>query len=319
MKLVITIDTEEDNWNRYSTTNNPVKNIEYILRLQRLFDQYQVKPTYLISYPVATDERSGEILKEIADQKKCEIGMHCHPWNTPPFEEEISDYNSMLCNLPEALVLKKLTVLHETICEKFNITPVSFRAGRWGFGSAVARAIHKLGYHIDTSVSPFVNWNQYHGPDFRRFRLHPYRFEPDDIAIPEKNGPLLEIPATVGFLQGNYSFCQQCTEYIETNIGKKLRIKGILGRLGLLNKVWLSPELSDAGRMIKLADRMNKMSYPSLTMSFHSTSLMAGLSPFVKNRDDESLFMQTIETFLIHAVNSGWTGVTLKELAASLE
>ena len=30
MKLIVTIDTEEDNWAHYSATNNPVSNIERI-------------------------------------------------------------------------------------------------------------------------------------------------------------------------------------------------------------------------------------------------------------------------------------------------
>ena len=304
MNLVITIDTEEDNWARYSTSDNPVENIKRIVPLQKIFDQYGVKPTYLISYPVATNPVSVGILKQIQEEGKCEIGMHCHPWNTPPFEEEISDFNSMLCNLPELLVQKKLRVLHEAIQVNFGVSSVSFRAGRWGFSSAVARTLYQLGYRVDTSVSPFINWGQYHGPNFSDFQLHPYRFDPDDIATRRENGALLEIPATVGFLQDNFERCQRWTQYLETNYGKKFRLKGILSRLKLLNKFWLSPELTEASDMIQLARRMKKMNHPCLNMSFHSTSLVAGLTPFVQTTSDEAVFSKRIKDFLVYAAEA---------------
>ena len=98
MKFIVTIDTEEDNWDKYSRTDNPVENLKKIIPLQKIFDRYGVRPTYLISYPVATDPKCIEILKSILDQGQCEIGSQCHPWNTPPFVEEINEHNSMLTN-----------------------------------------------------------------------------------------------------------------------------------------------------------------------------------------------------------------------------
>lgn len=316
MNLVITIDTEEDNWGRYSATDNPVENIERIVPLQKMFDEYGVRPTYLVTYPVATDPRSVAILKRILDEGKCEIGTHCHPWNTPPFDKNavICERDTMLCNLPETLVLEKLATLHEAICRNYEIVPVSFRAGRWGFNNAVARALCKLGYRVDTSVSPFVNWGENHGPDFTRFRLHPYRFDPVDIYTPHVEGAMFEIPATVGFLSGNFERCKRWTPLLESSIGKKLRLKGIASRLGLLNKVWLSPELTCANSMIQLARKMKRENYPCLNMSFHSTTLMGGLNSFVPSREAEKSFLLKIKQFLAYAVKADWTTVCLKEM-----
>lgn len=301
MRLIVTIDTEEDNWANYSTSDNQVSNIDKLIPLQQMFDRYGVKPTYHITYPVATNPRSVAILKEILDSGKCEIGMHCHPWNTPPFEEKINTVNSMLCNLSTSLVLRKLTVLHETIQNNFGITPISFRAGRWGFNSTVAQAIFQLGYLVDTSVTPFVDWREYHGPDFSDFQLFPYRFDPSDIKTPRNQGALLEIPATVGFLQNNFQRCQRWSRYSETDYGKRLKMKGILYRLKMMNKVWLSPELAGAHEMIQLAWRLREKNCPCLNMTFHSTTLKAGLSPFVQNKDHEDKIYERIEKFLIFA------------------
>jgi hypothetical protein len=311
MKLIITIDTEEDNWACYSTTENSVKNIEKIVHLQALFDRYGVKPTYLITYPVATNPSSVAIIKRILEDGKCEIGTHCHPWNTPPFEEEINDRNSMLCNLPEELQFRKLEQLHEAIFKNFGISPVSFRAGRWGFSKSVARALARLGYRVDTSVTPYTDWSVYHGPNFSDFRLKPYRFDPESCLLPQPGGKLLQVPATIGYLQGNFELCHRLSQHFESAFYKKLHLKGILSRLGLLNKVWLSPEQFDAGSMKKLSGHIMNKNLPCLNMGFHSTALMYGLSPFVTCREEEADFLRRIDDFLHYSVDSGFKSMTL--------
>jgi len=164
--LTITIDTEEDEWGIYRQAGHTVENIKEIPRLQELFDSYCVKPTYLISYPVATDISSIQVLRKIHDQGKCEIGAHCHPWNTPPFEEEMSETNSMLCNLHSDLQYRKIECLHSTIIKNFGIVPKVFRAGRWGYDDTIGEHLNRLRYTADTSVTPFSDWSEYHGPDF---------------------------------------------------------------------------------------------------------------------------------------------------------
>src|SRR5207249_90195 len=150
MKLVITIDTEEDNWGYSRQGTVTFRNIEKLHNLQRLFGEFGVKATYLITYPVATDPRSVAILKELSSENGCEIGAHCHPWNTPPFEEENTEWNSMLCNLDANLQYAKVKTLHKTIRESLGVEAVSFRAGRWGYSREVGLTLTRLGYKVDT-------------------------------------------------------------------------------------------------------------------------------------------------------------------------
>ena len=88
-KLIVTIDTEGDNqWDYQSRKQVNLDNIKKIPYLQKLFDKYNVRPVYLVSYPVARDAESTGIIKQILKDKKCEVGGHFHPWSTPPIKEE---------------------------------------------------------------------------------------------------------------------------------------------------------------------------------------------------------------------------------------
>lgn len=310
MKLIVTIDTEEDNWGSYNPSGNTVENIGHIPELQELFDRYDVKPTYLLTYPVATDDKSVSLLRGIMERGGCEIGTHCHPWNTPPFEETTGPKNSMLCNLPSELQYKKIKNLHEIIKSNFEIKPVSFRCGRWGLNEHVIQNLSKLGYKIDTSVTPYTDWTRSYGPDMSESTPHPYEFK-DELILP--GFQLIEVPATVGFLQSNF----QISDFIY-NISVRypfrlFRLAGILDLLNINNKVWLSPEVSNSKQMIALAKRMMKNRQRFINMVFHSSTLKSGLTPFVRTLDDEKRFLRNIEEFLIFSRNAGIESIKLCE------
>jgi len=313
MYLIVTIDTEEDNWSHYSPTGHTVRNIERIPYLQDLFDERDIKPTYLITYPVATNEKSVCVLKKILDEGKCEIGSHCHPWNTPPFEEENTERNSMLCNLPADLQYRKMKTLHKGIIENLGIWPVSFRAGRWGFNQEVARNLNKLRYQVDTSITPFWDWTAEHGPDFSENYPVPYRFSCDNGTEESRHGTMVEVPVTIGFAQENFSICNRMLKSLSRNHVRKMKLIGIMYHLHLLNRIWLSPEFSTSKEMIKLARKMAKRNCQVLNMTFHSPSLIAGLGPFVKTEEDERQFLKHIKNFLVFAHDARIVSIKLSD------
>ena len=112
MKLVVTVDVEEDQWGIIPPHYATVQNVYRLPWLQKLLHEFGIIPTYLLTHPVVSDPRAVAILREIMEGGGCEIGMHCHPWNTPPYEESLNKRNSMLCNLPRALQFEKLQRLH---------------------------------------------------------------------------------------------------------------------------------------------------------------------------------------------------------------
>lgn len=313
MKLVVTIDTEEDNWGCYSLKDYSVENIVRIPSLQQLFDDFNTKPTYLITYPVAADEKAVSILRKIAEKELCEIGSHCHPWNTPPFEEERNNKNSMLCNLPEDLQYRKIQFLHETIKQKFGIEPISFRAGRWGYSREVARNLYKTGYKIDTSITPYTDWRDDHGPDFSDLSPQPYRFSSEDAFQESSNGHLVEIPATIGYFQRNFAMCNRILKALMQRPANHLVLHKVLYKLNLLNRVWLSPEVADGKTMIRLARRMLRNKSKLINLFFHSPSLKSGLTPFVRTREDENKLFERIKEFLFFAQDAGIESIKLSD------
>ncbi len=315
MRLAVTIDTEEDNWGDYTNTSYSVENIKRIPSLQKIFNEYNVIPTYLVTYPVATNRESVEILKAIHREGMCEIGMHCHPWSTPPFEEERIPYNSMLCNLPYDLQQKKMSALHVAIEKNFGIRPKSFRAGRWGYNGDTAMVLKELGYRVDTSVTPFIDWSEDHGPDFSQISPEPYRFKAPKIFESRRDGDLTEIPATIGYLKGNFGLCNSVDRLLSSTLGKMFRLKGLLSKAGLLNKVLLSPEGAGADQMIFLTRVLMKKKYEVLNMFLHSTSLQMGLSFLVKTKEDELRFLNSIREYLTFAREAGIRAITLSEAA----
>ena len=314
MKVFFTIDTEEDNWGDYRTVGNTTENVAQIPLIQDIFDHYGAMPNYMINWPVVMDNRSRDVLLKILAKGKCEIGNHCHPWNTPPFEENIEARNTMMSNLPYGLIKKKITNLHQAIIDRMGVAPRCFRTGRWAFSSNVARVIHDLGYKVDSSVTPFIDWSSYHGPDFRRAQSTIYRFNPNNILRPEADGTMLEVQASIGFYQKNFRRNQLIRNSIANGPLAKFRIIGILDRLKLLNLRWLSPELTNGLDMIRLSKAFMKTGHQFLNMSFHSTSLLPGKSPFVRDHNQLKSFLERIEMFLNFATKQGFTFAPLSSV-----
>jgi len=299
MKLIIAIDVEEDNWGSYDKYNYSVDNIKYIPELQNLFNKHDVMPTYLINYPVAYNTKSVDLFKDIMKHDKCEIGTHIHPWNTPPFHERNVKNSSMLCNLPEDVQYNKLKCLHDLITENFDVSPISFRAGRWGFDSTVAKNIYKLGYRLDTSITPYTNWTIDGGPDYSKIGFSPYYIY-NDSKNDGDNAYLLEIPATIGYsglLSGNQDFCNKINISINDYVKKYLKINFIMRKLNIYATIWLSPETSTLEEMIRLTESIRSKCF-FLNMYFHSGSLMVGSTPYVQNIKSKKIFLEKIDLYL---------------------
>lgn len=316
--LTVTIDVEEDNWG-FGSSQFTVENIRMVPRLQTLFSRYGLRPSYLVSYPVASCDWAVDILLEIHSRKECEIGAHLHPWNTPPLREDINERNSMLKNLPYELQSTKLKVLTDKIESAFGVRPRSFRAGRWGLGCDTIKALIENGYVVDSSVTPTISWAGCgNGPEFPDVKIKPYWLSTDGSSGAAGSSSIVEVPATIGFNRWPFEFWQKVYLKLHNERLKFLHPAGVAHRIGLLRKIWFSPEESSARDMIRLAKVMITNGAQILNCSFHSTSLLPGKSPFVRTAKElEDFYGRLEKIFQYLSTHTRLRSLTLSEVSRS--
>ncbi len=313
----ISIDTEEDNWSSFSWLGATARNIGELPRLQELLDGWGARPTYLVGYAPLVSPSAVRTLGALAERTDVEIGIHCHPWNTPPRTDR-DPCPSMMCQHDEVTNRDKVATVRDTIIRELGVAPVSFRAGRWGFGPTVAAAIAALDVCVDSSISPFIDWSPDGGPDYAGAPFTPYRFDPAEPLRPSPGGRLAELPMTIGFLGGRHERAGTLRALLERSWSARLHLVGALDRAGMLTKRWLSPEFSSAAEMIELVDALVGEDAPFLQISFHSCTLLAGATPFVRDADDLRRFLRSLEAVLEHLASLGCRFRTLREAAQVL-
>ena len=296
--LIVMIDAEaEFDWNGpFLRTLVGVRNLSRQGLVQQIFDRLGVKPTFLVDYAVATQPEGFEPLRELLQSGRCAIGSHLQPWENPPFAEELGARTSFNHNLPTWLQQAKLRRLTDAIVESFDTQPVSYRAGRYGVGDEVASILTSLGYRIDLSVLPGHDLRLRHGPDFRRTFNHPYWFGPDR--------DLLEIPLTAGY----YGMLAQNKDpaFFNTSFytaisrpeARKWHLPGVFARLGLLERITLTPEgmlIDDLKRLTRLLLRNGQRVF---TFNYHSSALLPGHTPYVRTHADLDRMIRAIEEYL---------------------
>lgn len=317
VRVLVSIDTEEDNWGMWGKDGATVDNIQHLVELQEYFDKWGARPTYLVNRPPLMDSESVAVLAEIAQHEGVEIGVHCHPWNTPPHTGAGFE-NSMMCNLPVEVNRAKIKEVLTRIISELGVDPVSFRAGRWGFGPTVSRALAEEGIFIDCSVTPFLDWTSEGGPDYSQAELNPYRFSPDEPLAIDTAGEMIELPTTVGFLHGNHHRLSILRHRLERSPAARLKLVGLVDLSGLMTRRWLSPEQSTLDEMISLTKAVVGSGSTVLQMTLHSCSLLAGATPFVHDEDDRRAFLRRIDDYLRFCSESGYEFATITETAADI-
>src|SRR5207245_171966 len=110
--VLVGIDTEaDDQWSAEGRRRMAVSNVERLPPLQELFDGFGVRPTYLVTYEMATRPESAPILGKLCRGGRCEIGAHLHPWSSPPFRPDDLNGHTYPSQLPTELLERQLVDL----------------------------------------------------------------------------------------------------------------------------------------------------------------------------------------------------------------
>ena len=320
MYLAITVDTEaDDQWSRPSPRT--VRNLAGLSRMQTMCESLGVPPTYLITSEVAASAQKMPEVVEATARNAAEIGAHLHPWTTPPFDPEESgtpadEVHTMPSELASDLLRMKMVTLTAEVAEILGRGPTAFRAGRFGMSQAVANVLAELGYLVDSSVTPGIDW---HGRSDtgRRGGIPDYSSwspEPAEIEM-EQGHRLVEIPVTILNVRG----------YHPTGRAKKgsralatRSVRGLVGR-ARGSHVWCRPWPGYTRETLPLLwDTAKNQGLPAVVMMFHSSELVPGCSPYRSSADDvDDLFAQ-VETFVRHALADGAAPATLSSCAEQL-
>lgn len=290
--LVVVVDTEaEFDWEAARPRRAMgVTSVKCQDRTQRIFDKYGVRPTFVLDYPVSSTPEAYEFIRDLHRSGACEIGAHLQPWDNPPLVEQITDENSYPGNLPSVLEREKLVQLTRSIETNVGVRPRIYKAGRYGVGRATAGILAELGYEIDVSVVPGTDLTCEFGPNFSHCRVDPYWFG--------KNPALLEIPLSIGYTglladTGNVAYTLTMNERL-----KALHVPGILARLGLVERITLTPEGISFEEQRRLTRALLRKGHRVFSFTYHSPSLAPGNTPYVRSAEDLHAFLERIERYL---------------------
>lgn len=315
----VTVDTEEEwNWGaEWPTGDLAVTNIRNLPRFQRLCSRHQVAPTYFVNQAVLDDDEARTTLLGLTHDGPLEIGMHIHPWNTPPVVNghAVQIRETYLHNLPDELIDAKLESVYRQF-EKHGLKPTSFRGGRYSSGGRIHEFLHRRGFVADSSVVPFTSWEDDGAPDYRDRDIYPQRRKNGS-----NGGPALwEIPLTRGFTRKPFGFWAGWHRAVETTWLSRLHLIGIVNRLGIVRRSWLNFEDTPAAEMLQLLDRLRPMQLPCICLTMHSSSLMAGTSVYTRSpADEERIFAAVDEVLGTLARWPEFQSATMSDVARHLE
>ncbi len=295
VRYSIFVDTEEEfDWAKpRSRDSNAVSHIRHLPEFQSLADSHGIRPCYLIDYPIADSPESTDVIGAMHSDGRCTVGTQLHAWVSPPFEEEVTTFNSFAGNLPMELELQKLTLLTERIQRAIGERPIVHRAGRYGVGPNSAALLEALGYKADVSVRPHCDYSAEGGPSFLKFDSRPFWAGPE--------GNLLELPLGVAFTGQLRHFGRVL--YAWGN--RRNKLLGAMARSGMLSRVALTPEDMPEADVKDAIQAMLDDGIRYLSFSFHSPSLAPGHTPYVRNSAELSDFYRWWDKILSFLASKG--------------
>jgi peptidoglycan/xylan/chitin deacetylase (PgdA/CDA1 family) len=291
--LLVGIDTEGDNqWDAAARADQRFENIYALPRLHALFARHGVRPTYVITYPVATDARAAEVLRALQAGDDCEIGAHHHAWETPPCTAEDVRRHPYASSLPRGQFEDQLARLTDAIDAAVGRRPVSYRSGRFGFSAAHVAALERLGYQVESSVAPLFYEAHKNGPDFVEAPLRPYFLAYDSATRPGTSN-VLEVPCSAALNRR----LPRRLQYVYARAPKPYTTKRVLRKLGVARVRWLRPSYSSLDDMIALARDLADAKEPVLNLLFHSSEAIVGGSPYNRTEAELAAFCDRLERF----------------------
>lgn len=284
-RLLVLVDVEEEfDWQKeFDRAATRVSHARELADGLEVFAERGVVPVGVMTYPVAANPEAAAVLRELAAARRIEVGAHLHPWVTPPHEEQVTRRNSFPGNLPAELEERKLVCLSDLIEERLGTRPRVYQAGRYGLGPRTPALLERQGYQASISVNPPFDYSDEGGPDYSAAANDPYWFG--------TSRPLLEIPVTGAFVGAAGRRARALYRFATRPLPLLLRAPAILARLGVVERIRLSPEGHTLADLVRLTRRLHREGIRVFTLSFHSPTLKPGCTSYVRSEADRRAFL----------------------------
>ena len=311
--LMVVVDTEEEfDWTMdFDRGSTQIKAIRQVHRLQQVFDEFGIRPVYVVDYAIASQEDGINALTPIVQDDRAVIGAHLHAWINPPLIEDVCAHNSYQGNLAPALEREKLKILRDTIEEAFGIRPIVHKAGRYGVGASSPQILSDLGFEIDVSAVSAFDWSGDGGPDYSHLTQNMFWFGPKQS--------LLGIPNTGGFIGALRASGPSLYAATRLQSIPWYTFTRMLSRARMVERIMLSPEGHSLDKMKRLTCSLLERGIRSLTVSLHSPTVMPGGTPYTNNEKDVQAFLNKCRKFFAFFIDElggqTMTPVELKGLA----
>jgi len=299
----VLVDAEEDfDWRL------PVRGVPHTVDCMRHLGDFDrivadagAVPTYLLTYPVLQDVGVVQDLRARVARGACRVGIHLHPWVTPPFHEVPQMRYSFAGNLPAALEERKLLALMRLFRIAFGHFPTIYRAGRYGLGPNTLGLLEKHGFDIDTSLAPCSSFAGEGGPDFSRNDYGTFWFG--------RSRRLLELPlcrSIAGWGGTLARFTYRWLAAAEPPRRTVLRqyLPALMARTRCAERITLSPEGGDASAAARLITDLARRQRNVVTLSLHSSSFQVGQNPYVRTRAELHQFYDRLG-FMLDTLKNG--------------
>jgi hypothetical protein len=298
----LTVDTEGDNiWSRPKIIDS--KNVEQLERFQLLCNEFDIRPIYLVNYEAAINLKFQKFVKQFSTN--LEIGLHLHAWNSPPTHVQLSndDYHHQpyLHEFPNQVITDKLMFMIKLLEETFNTSIISHRGGRYSTSDYIFSELVRLGIKVDCSMTPGINWssskgnpNGCGGPDYRNVPNGPFY-------IDTKYGKLLELPVSTLVLN---SFIN--------GLGGNNLIKRVYHRLFGPSILAFRSTMDNNDQLFLIMDHILLSNNP-LQFIIHSSELVSGCSPLIKDKEQETKFYANLRLLFQQIRLKGFQSFTFKQ------
>jgi hypothetical protein len=249
---------------------------------------------------MANDRGFARFGRDLIARGVGEIGMHLHAWNSPPIHPLTNNdswHQPFLIEYPEDEIRKKLEFHTHFLEDVFGVKMLSHRSGRWAFNEFYADALRQLGFKVDCSVTPHVDWrsnkgdpNGVGGTDYRRFPERHYWICDQNIAHPGTSS-LLEVPMTI--IDRSPALLRRAAQACENMSDLPNRARRHIWPLD-----WLRPNGSNLTSMRRILDIAISQDWPYVEFMTHSSELMPGGSLYFPTVESvEKLYRDLAELF----------------------